>query len=75
MQSYLTFVKRFSKIFSVVHLNSRRIFVKIVDSQNIMATINDMTNRFDRGANVGNLVLVLLIVVTVIIKPAGACMV
>lgn len=49
--------------------------MKIVDAQNIMATNNDMTNQFDRDANVGNLVLVLLIVVSGIIKPAGACLV
>ena len=40
-----------------------------------MITFNDMTNHFNRGANVGNLVLVLLIVVTGILKPAGAIMV
>lgn len=49
--------------------------VKIVVEQNIMVMFNDITNQFTRGANVGNLVYVLLIVVTVIIKPSGANMV
>lgn len=40
-----------------------------------MVTINDIISLFNRGANVGNLVLVLLIVVIGIIKPAGAIMV
>ena len=40
-----------------------------------MVTFNDMTNRFTPNANVGNLVYVLLIVVILIIKPAGAIMV
>ena len=40
-----------------------------------MVNTNDMTNRFTRYANVGNLVYVLLIVVTLILKPAGAIMV
>lgn len=46
-----------------------------MDTQNIMTTINTMTNLFNRGANVGNLVLVLLIVVVGITKPLGAVMV
>jgi hypothetical protein len=40
-----------------------------------MVNINDMTNRFTRSANVGNLVYVLLIVVILLLKPAGAIMV
>lgn len=40
-----------------------------------MVTVSDMTMPFIFHANVGNLVFVLLIVVTVIIKPAGAFMV
>jgi hypothetical protein len=40
-----------------------------------MVMLNDITNRFTHNANVGNLVYVLLVVVTVIIKPAGAIMV
>jgi hypothetical protein len=40
-----------------------------------MVTFNDMTSHFIRSANVGNLLYVLLIVVTGIIKPAGAFMV
>lgn len=72
---YLTFVNRNSKIFSAVHLNTNRIFLKIVDTQNIMVRYNDITNHFDRAANVGNLVLVLLVVINGIIKPAGARMV
>ncbi|HEU5148442.1 MAG TPA: hypothetical protein VFT90_17065 [Chryseosolibacter sp.] len=43
--------------------------------QNIMVTTNDMMNRFIPHANVGNLVYSLLVVITVIIKPAGAIMV
>lgn len=43
--------------------------------QNIMITTNDMINRFIPGANVGNLVNLLLVVIIVIIKPAGAFMV
>lgn len=34
-----------------------------------------MANQFIRSANVGNLVSVLLIVVILIVKPAGATMV
>lgn len=45
--------------------------MKIVDPQNIMATINDMANQFTRYANVGNLLIVLVIVLSGIIKPAG----
>jgi hypothetical protein len=40
-----------------------------------MVTFNDITTRFTLVANVGNLVLVLLIVVIGILKPAGAIMV
>lgn len=40
-----------------------------------MTVLHDITNHFNRGANVGNLVLVLLIVVIGLIKPAGASMV
>lgn len=40
-----------------------------------MVNINDMTNRFNRYANVGNPVYMLLVVVILIIKPAGAIMV
>lgn len=40
-----------------------------------MTTNNDMANLFNHGANVGNLVLVLLVVVVGIIKPFGAIMV
>lgn len=43
--------------------------------QNNMATFRDITIPFTRGANVGNPVFVLLIVVMVIIKPSGALMV
>lgn len=43
--------------------------------QNIMITTNDKINRFIPGANVGNLVNLLLVVIIVIIKPAGAFMV
>ncbi len=51
------------------------IFLKIVDTQNIMTVLHDITNHFNRGANVGNPVLVLLIVVIGILKPEGAIMV
>ena len=40
-----------------------------------MVMSDNITNRFVHGANVGNLVYVLLIVLTVIIKPIGAIMV
>ena len=40
-----------------------------------MVMFDDITNRFIHSANVGNLVSVLLIVITLIIKPAGAIMV
>ncbi len=40
-----------------------------------MKTSNDMTSLFTRGANVGNLVLGLLIVLVGIYKPSGASMV
>lgn len=39
-----------------------------------MERFNDMTNQFIPNANVGNLVLVLIIVVTGLLKPAGAFM-
>lgn len=39
-----------------------------------MTSFNAITNQFNRGANVGNLVFVLLSVVIGIIKPAGALM-
>ena len=40
-----------------------------------MVIFDDMANHFNRAANVGNLVLVLLIVITGVLKPAGAIMV
>jgi hypothetical protein len=40
-----------------------------------MVTFNDMSNHFTRYANVGNLVIVLIIVLIGLIKPAGASMV
>ena len=40
-----------------------------------MAMVTEMTSQFIRSANVRNLVFVLLIVVTGIIKPSGAIMV
>jgi hypothetical protein len=49
--------------------------VKIVMQQNNMILVNDMARQFIPGANVGNLLSVLLIVNTVIIKPAGATVV
>jgi hypothetical protein len=49
--------------------------VKIVELQNIMVTVNDMSSQFTRYANVGNLVIVLIIVLIGLIKPAGASMV
>jgi hypothetical protein len=49
--------------------------VKIVMQQNNMIPVRDMASQFIRSANVGNLLSVLLIGNTVIIKPAGAAMV
>jgi hypothetical protein len=43
--------------------------------QNNMVLFHDMASQFIRGANVVNLLSVLIIVNTVIIKPAGATMV
>jgi len=40
-----------------------------------MIRFNDMTSQFIRSANVGNLVLVRMIVITGFIKPTGATMV
>jgi hypothetical protein len=40
-----------------------------------MVLFTDIANQFTRSANVGNLLSVLIIVNTVIIKPAGAHMV
>lgn len=40
-----------------------------------MVTVNDKTSLFTHAANVGNLVLVLLIVLVGVIKPSGAIMV
>ncbi len=40
-----------------------------------MNTANDMTSLFTRAANVGNLILVLLIVLVGICKPSGAAVV
>ena len=72
---YLTFVNQASKIFSGFYLNTRRLFVKIVVLQNIMARFSDMTHQFIPSANVGNLVFMRLVVLTGIIKPVGAFMV
>lgn len=49
--------------------------MKIVDPQNIMARFLDMANQFTRYANVGNLVIVLIIVLGVVSKPTGESMV
>ena len=49
--------------------------MKIVDLQNIMTAFNGMAKQFNPGANVGNLLFVLVVVLTGIIKPAGAIMV
>ena len=43
--------------------------------QNNMKLINTLTSHFNCGAIVGNLVSVLLIVIILVIKPAGAIMV
>lgn len=40
-----------------------------------MILFNDMASQFIRGANVGNLLSVLIIVITVIVEPSGAPMV
>ncbi len=40
-----------------------------------MTTTNNITNRNNFHANVGNLVYLLLVVITVIIKPLGAIVV
>lgn len=71
---HLTVVNRLQKIFYEFHLNDKRLFVKIVELQNNMVRFNDMANQFIPSANVGNLVLVLIIVVTGLLKPAGAFM-
>ena len=63
------------KIFSAIPLNGKRLFVKIVMQQNNMVQVRDMAGQFTYGANVGNLLSVLIIVNTVILKPAGATMV
>lgn len=49
--------------------------MKIVEKQKIMVEFNDMAKQFIPVANVGNMLFVLLIVVTGILKPAGAIMV
>lgn len=49
--------------------------MKIVELQNIMTRFGDMTKQFIHSANVGNLALVLVVVVSGIFKPAGATMV
>jgi hypothetical protein len=63
------------KIFSVFPLNARRLFVTIVVQQNIMKLFNGIANHFIRHANVRNLVSVLIIVIILLVKPAGAIMV
>ncbi len=40
-----------------------------------MVTFTYMTSQFTRGANVGNLVIMLVIVLSGVFKPAGATMV
>lgn len=74
VSGHLTVVNRLQKIFYEFHLNDKRLFVKIVVLQNKMVRFNDMTNQLIPNANVGNLVLVLIIVVTGLLKPAGAFM-
>lgn len=64
-----------AKIFSGFPLNPNRLFVTIVWPQNIMELFNTILNQFDRGANVGNLISVLIIVIILLLKPEGAIMV
>jgi hypothetical protein len=40
-----------------------------------MKLLNTLTSQFNRGANVGNLVSVVLIVIILLIKPSEAMMV
>jgi len=49
--------------------------VKIVEKQNNMVAFNGMAKQFIHGAIVGNMHFVRLIVLTGILKPAGAIMV
>ena len=64
-----------AKIFSAFYLNSRRLFVKIVVLRKNMVRFNDTTIHLGPNANVVNLVFVRLVVITGMIKPAGAFMV
>jgi hypothetical protein len=63
------------KIFSAFRLKTKRLFVKIVKKQNNMVALNGMAKQFIPDANVGNMLLVRLGVITGILKPAGAIMV
>ena len=69
----LTFVNQ--KIFSVFCLNGKRIFVTIVVLQNIMKPLNTKASQFICDAIVGNPAYVLIIVIILVLKPAGAMMV
>jgi hypothetical protein len=71
----LTFVNHKWKIFSAFRLKTTLLFVKIVEKQNNMVAFYDIAKQFVPGANVGNMLFVLLIVLTGILKPAGAIMV
>lgn len=64
-----------AKIFSAFPLNTKRLFVKIVEKQNNMVAFNDMAKHFIPSANVGNMLFVLLVVISGILKPAGAIVV
>jgi hypothetical protein len=63
------------KIISANNLNHKRLLVRIVVIQNIMKHLNTLASYFNRAANVGNLVSVLVIVIILVLKPAGAMMV
>jgi hypothetical protein len=63
------------KIFSPIHLNPKRLFVTIVVLQNIMTQFTDITKHFSYDAIVRNVISVLIIVILLILKPAGAIMV
>ena len=58
-----------------IRLNPKRLLVRIVSRQNFMKLLNTLTSHFNRGANVGNLVSVVLIVIILLIKPSEAMMV
>jgi hypothetical protein len=72
---FLPNIRYETKIFSRIPLNSNRLFVTIVVRQNNMMQLTNITKQFTHDAIVRNVISVLLIVIILLVKPAGAIMV